>query len=294
MKIKTLSGQKQTRWDTVALYLPAVFCLCMTVIFPLVYSLVISFTNTNLRSQGLGSFVGLTNYIQAFTDEYFLQSIVTTLKFTIVSVGLELVLGFGVALLLNRITVGREFFFSIIIIPMMISAVAVGLVWRLLLHPNLGIVNYMLSFIGLGGRAWTGDAKYALGTLIFVDVWQEMPYIVLLMLAGLVSLPKDPYEAAKIEGANAIQTLFMITIPLMKNTIIVAALLRFIAALKTYDLVYVMTKGGPGTSTEVMGYNIYKQAYAYLNTGRASAMAYILLLMILVISIIFVRASRVD
>ena len=172
------------------------------------------------------------------------------------------------------------------------SCVAVGMIWRLLLHPELGIVNYLIELLGGTGRAWYGDAKYALGTLIFIDVWQETPYMTLLILAGLVSLPKDPYEAARIEGANVFQTFQKITLPLMKPTLIVATLLRAIGALKTYDLVYVITKGGPGTSTEVMTYNIYKQAYQYLNTGRAAAMSYILLAIILVISIFFVRIGQ--
>ena len=253
------------------LFFPAVICIGAVVIFPLFYSLVLSFTDTNLRARGMGTFIGLENYITALTDEYFLKSIVTTLQYTVVSVIAELCVGYMIAGLLNKVKKGREFFFSIIIIPMMISCVAVGMIWRLLLHPELGIVNYLIELLGGTGRAWYGDAKYALGTLIFIDVWQETPYMTLLILAGLVSLPKDPYEAARIEGANVFQTFQKITLPLMKPTLIVATLLRAIGALKTYDLVYVITKGGPGTSTEVMTYNIYKQAYQYLNTGRAAA-----------------------
>ena len=274
------------------LFFPAVICIGAVVIFPLFYSLVLSFTDTNLRARGMGSFIGLENYITALTDEYFLKSIVTTLQYTVVSVIAELCVGYMIAGLLNKVKKGREFFFSIIIIPMMISCVAVGMIWRLLLHPELGIVNYLIELLGGTGRAWYGDAKYALGTLIFIDVWQETPYMTLLILAGLVSLPKDPYEAARIEGANVFQTFQKITLPLMKPTLIVATLLRAIGALKTYDLVYVITKGGPGTSTEVMTYNIYKQAYQYLNTGRAAAMSYILLAIILVISIFFVGIGQ--
>lgn len=274
------------------LFFPAVICIGAVVIFPLFYSLVLSFTDTNLRARGMGAFIGLENYITALTDEYFLKSIVTTLQYTVVSVIAELCVGYMIAGLLNKVKKGREFFFSIIIIPMMISCVAVGMIWRLLLHPELGIVNYLIELLGGTGRAWYGDAKYALGTLIFIDVWQETPYMTLLILAGLVSLPKDPYEAARIEGANVFQTFQKITLPLMKPTLIVATLLRAIGALKTYDLVYVITKGGPGTSTEVMTYNIYKQAYQYLNTGRAAAMSYILLAIILVISIFFVRIGQ--
>lgn len=284
---------RQTQLKNAAiLFFPAVICIAAVVVFPLFYSLVLSFTDTNLRARGMGTFVGLENYITALTDEYFLKSIVTTLQYTVVSVIAELCVGYFIASLLNKVKKGREFFFSIIIIPMMISCVAVGMIWRLLLHPELGIVNYLIELMGGTGKAWYGDAKYALGTLIFIDVWQETPYMTLLILAGLVSLPKDPYEAARIEGANVFQTFQKITLPLMKPTLIVATLLRAIGALKTYDLVYVITKGGPGTSTEVMTYNIYKQAYQYLNTGRAAAMSYILLAIILIISIFFVRIGQ--
>lgn len=290
--MKIIKLRKQGWKDTAILFLPAMICIAGVIIFPLVYSFVLSFTDTNLRSGGIGKFVGLNNYVTALTDEYFLKAILTTIKYTIIAVVFELCLGYFIASLLNRVGRGREFFFSIIIIPMMISSVAVGMIWRLLLHPNLGIVNYIIECLGGIGRAWYGDAKYALGTLIFIDVWQETPYMTLLILAGLVSLPKDPYEAAFIEGANSHQVFTKITLPLMKPTLVVAALLRSIGALKTYDIVYVVTKGGPGISTEVMAYNIYKQAYQYLNTGRAAAMSYILLIIILVISICFMRLNR--
>ena len=283
---------KRNRRDMAILFLPAMLCIAAVVVFPLAYSLILSFTDTNLRSQGLGDFVGLKNYVTALTDEYFRKSIFTTLKYTVVSVVFELCIGYLIAALLNRVGRGRELFFSIIIVPMMISCVAVGMIWRLLLHPELGIVNYVIECLGGTGRAWYGDASLALGTLIFIDVWQETPYMSLLILAGLVSLPKDPYEAAIIEGANGVQTFWRITLPLMKPTLIVATLLRAIGALKTYDLVYVVTKGGPGVSTEVMTYNIYKQAYQYLNTGRAAAMSYILLLIVMAISVFFVKMSR--
>lgn len=175
---------------------------------------------------------------------------------------------------------------------MLITPVAVGLIWRLLLHPDLGIVNYLLGLIGVEGQAWLGDAKLAMMTVVLVDIWHQLPFMILLLLAGLVSLPGEPYEAATIDGAGRFQSFLHVTLPLMKETIVVAVLFRVITAIKTYDLIYVLTKGGPGTTTEVISYHIYKQAYTFLNTGYSSAMSYLLLLVILLISTLFVRVSR--
>jgi multiple sugar transport system permease protein len=129
-------------------------------------------------------------------------------------------------------------------------------------------------------------------TVVLVDIWHQLPFMILLLLAGLVSLPGEPYEAATIDGAGRFQTFLHVTLPLMKETIVVAVLFRVITAIKTYDLIYVLTKGGPGTTTEVISYHIYKQAYTFLNTGYSSAMSYLLLIVIMLISTLFVRVSR--
>ncbi|QMV40570.1 carbohydrate ABC transporter permease [Cohnella cholangitidis] len=273
-------------------FVPSLIVLGVTVIYPLIYSLIMSFTNASLKRQGFGEFIGLDNYIKAFKDTYFIDSGWNTIVFTVIVVTLEFLFGLAVALLLNRIKRGKKIFFTIIIVPMLITPVAVGLIWRLLLHPDLGIVNYLLGLIGVEGQAWLGDAKLAMMTVVLVDIWHQLPFMILLLLAGLVSLPGEPYEAATIDGAGRFQTFLHVTLPLMKETIVVAVLFRVITAIKTYDLIYVLTKGGPGTTTEVISYHIYKQAYTFLNTGYSSAMSYLLLLVILLISTLFVRVSR--
>ncbi|WP_239617555.1 carbohydrate ABC transporter permease [Cohnella mopanensis] len=273
-------------------FVPSLIVLAVTVIYPLVYSLIMSFTNASLKKQGFGEFIGLDNYIKAFKDTYFIDSGWNTIVFTVIVVTLEFLFGLAVALLLNRIKRGKKIFFTIIIVPMLITPVAVGLIWRLLLHPDLGIVNYLLGLIGVEGQAWLGDAKLAMMTVVLVDIWHQLPFMILLLLAGLVSLPGEPYEAATIDGAGRFQTFLHVTLPLMKETIVVAVLFRVITAIKTYDLIYVLTKGGPGTTTEVISYHIYKQAYTFLNTGYSSAMSYLLLIVIMLISTLFVRVSR--
>lgn len=272
--------------------LPSLIALLLVLAVPLVYSLITSFFNTNLKYQGLGDFVGLKNYITVLKDSYFRESVGITLKFTVIVVLVEFLVGLVIALLLNNITKYRNFFFTIIIVPMMITPIAVGLIWRLLLHSDLGIVNYLLSSMGISGKAWLADSKLALGTVMFIDIWQNVPYMVLVILAGLVTLPTEPYEAAAIDGSSRFQSFFNLTIPMMMPTFSVVLLLRAITALKTYDLIFVLTRGGPGTTTEVISYHIYQQAFRYLETGKAAAMSYLLLLIIVPIAFLFIKLSK--
>lgn len=280
------------RKDFLVFMLPSLVALILVLAVPLVYSLITSFFDTNLKYSGLGEFLGLQNYVEILQDTYFIESVVTTAKFTVFVVVIEFLVGLAIALLLNNIQKGRNFFFTIIIVPMMITPIAVGLIWRLLLHSDLGIVNYLLSQIGISGRAWLADANIALPTVMFIDIWQNVPYMVLVILAGLVTLPTEPYEAAAIDGASRVQSFFRLTVPMMIPTFSVVLLLRTITALKTYDLIFVLTRGGPGTTTEVISYHIYQQAFRYLEIGKASAMSYLLLIMIIPIAFMFIKISR--
>ncbi len=280
------------RKDFSVFMLPTLLILIIVLAIPLVYSLVVSVFDTNLKYPGLGEFVGLKNYITSLTDPYFLDSVKTTVLFTVGVVVFEFIIGLLIALLLNVDIRGKNIFFSIIIIPMMITPIAVGLTWRLLLHSDLGIVNYLLTLIGISKQAWLADSSLALKTVMFIDIWQQVPYMVLVILAGLVSLPTEPYEAAVVDGASRIKKFFYLTLPMMMPTFTVVILLRTITALKTYDLVYVLTKGGPGVETEVISYHIYQQAFRYLEIGKASAMSYILLLSIIPIAILFVKFTK--
>jgi multiple sugar transport system permease protein len=271
---------------------PTLLVLLLVLAMPMLYSLTVSFFDTNLKVRGLGNFVGLDNYINVLHDKYFIGSAFTTLIFTVGVVFFEFVFGLIIALLLNNEIRGKNIFFSIIIVPMMITPIAVGLTWRLLLHSTLGIVNYTLSLFGIAGKAWLAESTLALGTVMFIDVWQQIPYMVLIILAGLVSLPTEPYEAAAIDGASRLQVFFRFTIPMMMPTFAVVILLRSITALKTYDLIYVLTKGGPGTTTEVISYHIYQQAFRYLEIGTASSMSYLLLISIVPLAFVFIKLAK--
>lgn len=283
---------KKSNRSFMTFMLPTLIVLLIVLAVPMVYSLAVSFFDTNLKHQGIGNFVGLKNYISALTDKYFVSSAWTTLIFTIGVVIFEFLLGLGIALLLNTNVRGKSIYFSIIIIPMMITPVAVGLTWRLLLHSELGIVNYVLGLLGLSGKAWLAESKLALPTVMFIDIWQNVSYMVLVLQAGLVSLPLEPYEAVKVDGASSLQSFRYLTIPMMMPTFMTVLLMRAISALKTYDLIYVLTKGGPGVSTEVISYHIYQEAFRNLELGSASAMSYLLVLVIIPIAICFIKISK--
>jgi multiple sugar transport system permease protein len=149
------------------------------------------------------------------------------------------------------------------------------------LHPSLGIVNYVLSSAGVGAVDWLGDPRHAFWTVVGVDIWQQVSFMVVLLLAGLSALPREPYEAARMEGAGAVRAFLHVTLPLMRPVITVTLLIRLIFAVRTYDLVYIMTRGGPGQATDLVSYFIYRQAFVSLDIGRACAMAVILLLIVL-------------
>ena len=182
---------------------------------PLGYDLLVSFFDKSLKYKGLGNFVGLQNYIADLKNDEFTGSVATTWIFTIGVVSVEFVLGLLIALGLNSLKKGKNLIFTIIIIPMMITPVAVGLIWRLIFHSQLGILNYLLSFFGVEKIAWLGDSKLALPVVMFVDIWQNIPYMVLVLMAGLVTLPKEPFEAAAIDGATRTQSFFRLTMPMM-------------------------------------------------------------------------------
>ena len=272
--------------------MPALIVMILVLAIPLGYDILVSFFDKSLKYKGLGDFIGLTNYIADLKNDEFTGSVATTWIFTIGVVLIEFVLGLLVALGLNSLGKGKNLIFTIIIIPMMITPVAVGLSWRLMLHSQLGIVNYLLSLVGVGKIDWLGNTSLALPTVMFVDIWQNIPYMVLVLMAGLVTLPREPFEAASIDGATRNQAFFRLTLPMMMPTFSVVLLLRAIMSFKTYDLIYVMTRGGPGTATQLISYTIYNQAYRYLNTGTAASMSIYLVLMIIPIAILFLWLSR--
>lgn len=272
---------------------PAVIILLLLVIFPMVYSLGISFCEWNLIKGGNWKFVGLQNYAYfLFKDPYFRISLKVTLVFVSAVVSIELILGLGIALLMNRPLQRVGFYRTTLVIPSTMTPVVVGIIWRLLYNPELGTLNYFLQLFGLPPLNWLGEPSLALPSVIVADIWEWTPFMALILLAGLQSLPRDPFEAALVDGASGWQVFRHITLPLLQPTIIVALLLRLMDAFKTFDLIFVLTKGGPGMSTEVLSYYAYRYGFKFFHIGQASSLSYILVVILVAIAQIFVKYIR--
>ena len=275
-----------------ALTMPGLLALSLIVMFPLLFTIFTSVYDYTLLHRRYDTFIGLQNYREAFAAEYFGESLWVTLKFVIAVVLLEFLIGFTVALMLNAVTRFKDVYYLILLMPLLINPVVVALIWRMFLHPELGIVNWLLSLIGIGPVNWLGDVRIAFWTVVLVDIWHQVSFMIVLLLAGLSALPREPYEAARMDGASTLQAFFHVTLPLMRPVIVVTLLIRLIFAVKTFDLVFIMTRGGPGTSTDLISYFIYRSAFFGLNIGQGSAISVVLLAIVLALTAYLYRYMR--
>ena len=274
---------------------PAVIILSIVILAPITIAIITSFYDYTLINRTLDSFIGLRNYFESVSNEKFIHSAIVTIVFVILVVLFEFIIGFLIAILLNQVERFRNIYYFILLIPLLINPIVVGLIWRMFLHPQLGILNYLISLIGIDPVNWLGDPQNAFITIIFVDIWHQVSFMIILLLAGLASIPEEPYEAARVDGANAFQQFRDITLPYMRPVIIITLLIRLIFALKTYDLIYIMTKGGPGDATDLISYYIYRSAFIGLDLGQAASMSVILLLIVcLIIYPLFKFMNRAD
>jgi len=253
---------------------PALGFAGLLVAIPAVYTTYLSFTDARGSLAADVDFVGLENYISVLTDtERFWPATLRTLVFTVAVVGAELVLGMGIALLLRRPFRGERLVRSAILLPLVATPVAVGMMWRLIFEPNIGFANEVLKWIGLAPQGWLSDSHQALPTVMFIDVWQWTPMMTLILLAGLTSLPEEPDEAARVDGASAFQRLSYITVPLLMPTIAAAVTLRGVDAFKTFDILFATKGPGGGSMHEVETLNMYaySENFVYSNYGVAGA-----------------------
>jgi len=274
------------------LFLPAGAILVAVVLWPLIWAFITGFTTYTFVFPRWDSFVWFDNFLDALEDKYFLNSLYVIGKFVVSVVFLEFSLGFIIAFLLSRDIKFKVVFYTILTIPMVMAPVAVALMWRMFLHTELGIANYLIRLIGLRPVNWLGSSKIAFWTVLMVDIWHQISFMILILLAGLVSLPREPYEAAAIDGASGLQRLIYITFPLMKPVIVIVLLIRTIFAFKTFDLIYVLTRGGPGISTDVISYYIYRVTFSSLNLAGGCAQAYLFLGIIMTVVIFLFRAMK--
>lgn len=258
---------------------PCAVVVIAVILFPWAFTFYMSVHDWKIG--GGHRFVGFENYLRLFEDERFLWSIARTLYFTALAVLLPMLLGLLAALAFHKRFPLRGLARTIFILPMMATPVAVALVWTMMFHPQLGVLNWLLSLFGIPPSLWVYDATTVIPTLVLVEVWHWTPLVMLILLGGLASLPVDPYEAAKIDGATAWQAFRHITLPLLAPFLIVALIIRTIDALKAFDTIYVITQGGPGTASETINIFLYLQGFAYYNMGYASAVVVVFFAIIL-------------
>jgi multiple sugar transport system permease protein len=270
---------------------PAFIVLTVVLLYPLGYALWLSFHQWTLRTfrQGI-PFIGFENYTALFSSPDFINSIKITLTFVLLAISFEFILGMALALLLNQELKGKGLFRSFILLPMMCTNVVIGLMWRLLLNYQYGLVNYYLGQVGFLPVEWLSSPKVAMASVVLVDVWNTTSFVALMLLAGLQSLPDEPYEAAKIDGASAIQTFFYLTLPLLRPILLVTLLWRFIDTFRIFDVIYLLTAGGPARATETVSIYIYRYGFQSFNLGVSAAAAFIMLLIMLVVAGLLARA----
>ncbi|MER8917555.1 sugar ABC transporter permease [Mesorhizobium sp. M0761] len=263
--------------------IPTILFLIVFNIFPLIYSLGYSFTDFRASTNAPANFVGLQNYRDLLNDPYVWSNFAITAKYVIISVAGQLLVGFGVAMLLNRDIPLKGLITTLLLLPMMLSMAVVGLFWKLLYDPSWGVINYAL---GLGNFEWLADPKMALYAVALTDIWMWSPFVMLLSLAGLSAVPKHLYEAAAIDRAGPFYTFFRITLPLVAPILMIAVIFRTMEAFKTFDLAYILTSQ---PTAELISIRLYKMAFQEWQTGRSCALAYIVLVMVLAITNIYVK-----
>ncbi len=273
--------------------LPAVVFIGLLMVFPILYTLYLSFTNWNLTSGMEPSFVGLGSYLRVFSEPRFLHALGRTFAFTVFAVAIEVVLGVAIALILNRAFIGKSVAKLLLLLPLVATPVAVGIVFNLFYDPTIGLLNFALHALGLPQGRWVSSENSVIASLVLVDVWQWTPMITLIVLAGLAGLSEEPVEAARVDGASDWQILRFVTIPMVMPVILTAMILRLIDALKTFDIIFAMTGGGPGYASETLNIMGFKYSFEYFRMGQSSVILVALFLVVLLCSlgIMKLRAS---
>jgi multiple sugar transport system permease protein len=273
----------ETKYTPKLLLAPiVVFLLCLTV-FPLLYALYVGAHYYNLADPLGKKFIGIGNIIELVNDSRFWNGLKNTSIFMSVSIVFEMILGFVLATLLSKNFKGSGIAKSIFLLPTITTPVVVGLVWIMLYDPQFGMINYIFHFFGMS-QAWLSNEHTAIWALIVVDIWEWTPFVALILLTGIQSLPEEPYEAAHVDGATKIQIFKNITLPLMKQYIVIALIFRFMDSFRWFDTIYVMTQGGPGIATETLNMYGYLQGFKFLNVGYAAVIGLFMLTVITFIS----------
>lgn len=286
---RALNNERLLAW---ALILPSLLVVFGLILGPILRAFWMSLHLVNLKRPALGTpFIGLENYTDILSDPYFWASIGRTFYFMVVSIALELVLGIGTALLLNREFRGRAFVRSLVLIPWALPITIAAAMWLWIFNPTYGAFNSLLWQLGIIDeyRLWLSTPLSAMHVVILADVWKVTPLVILLTLAALQTIPRELYEAGMIDGAGRWNSFWRITLPLLTPTILVTLVIRTMDAFKVFDIIYIMTSGGPSDGTKVISYLTYQEAFTYLNFGRGSALAYLMTLFIALMAFVYIK-----
>jgi multiple sugar transport system permease protein len=269
--------------------LPAMIFVALLMVFPVLYTLYLSFTSWNLTSGQPPTFVGLRSYTRVLSEPRFLQALARTFGVTFVAVAIEAVVGVATALILNRSFVGKSVAKTLLLLPLVATPVAVGIVFNLFYDPTIGLANFVLTSLGLPPALWVSHASTVIPALILVDVWQWTPMITLIVLAGLAGLSEEPVEAARIDGASEWQIIRFVTIPMVLPVILTAIILRLIDGLKTFDIIFAMTGGGPGYASETLNIMGFKYSFEYFRMGQAAVILVALFVVVFGCSLLIMK-----
>jgi multiple sugar transport system permease protein len=277
----TVPTKRSVEWRPLVLSLPAITILLIMVAYPTIFAVWTALHQYNPMLPEMDRFVGLGNFQHAFSDPTFRDTVVRTAVFVVVAVTAEFVLGFVLALaVFYLIPYGSSLVRLALTMPMIMPPIAIGLIWRWLFDGQFGLINYGTGLLGLPPQIWLGNTTTAMGAVILVEVWQWMPFVFLCLYAGLASLPSDPIEAARVDGASPLQLLRYIVVPMMKPIILVVLLFRIIDCMRVFDIVFVLTEGGPSNGTVVYPFLVYMQGFRYYNVGYAAALSWLLVIFV--------------
>ncbi len=270
--------------------IPALVVISAVIVFPWVFTLWMSVHRWTLGQEQ--SFIGFENYIRLASDIRFWESLWHTLIYTVLSVVAPLFLGTLAALVFDAQFPLRGFLRGVFVMPMMATPVAIALVWTMMFHPQFGVLNYLLSLIGIGPLEWIYNQSTVIPSLVLVETWQWTPLVMLIVLGGLAAVPREPYESAEIDGANAWQKFRYLTMPMIAPFLMIAVIIRSIDAVKSFDIIYAMTQGGPGTASETINIYLYNTAFSYYDIGYGSAMAVVFFIIIVALSFVLLMVRQ--
>jgi len=266
---------------------PALIIMGITSVYPVIYSIVMSFFNWDWGIRL--DFVGIKNYVMYLTDPVFWKILGHTIYFTVGAVSVELLLGLALAIIVNRLGFGMGVIRTLLMLPLMVSGIIVALMWKILLDPTLGIVNYLLRLVSLPTSVWFGAAKTAMPSIILVDTWWQTAFVFIVLSAGLRSLPQEPFEAAEVDGASSLQAFRYLTLPMLSPILLTVLIFRTIDCLKVFAIIFGTTGGGPEIATEAMQTLAYRTAFKFLFLSRSMTLMVIFSLIILAIVLIYLR-----